>query len=143
MTYKAVNWTPGESIGERKSDQMAENVDYIYRNTPRTIYTLPSGLTRSEGIKIAAGRVIIAKKPKDSADATVRFGNFFSNLCQPLITTGIVSKNQTKIFATISGIGQLQPDNRGFNVAVNIAADKKKKDKILESFYVTWQAVGY
>lgn len=143
MSFKAVNWTPNEMLGERKTDQMGDNADWLYRNTPRATYTLPGGLTRTEGVKIAAGRVIIGQRNKDSADATVRFGNFFSVRCEPIITTGIVSESQTRIFCVISGIGRLQPDNRGFNAAVNIAAEKKENDKISRSFYVTWQAVGY
>jgi hypothetical protein len=143
MSFKAVNWTPNEMIGEAKTDQMAENADWLYRNTPRAIYTLPGGLVRTEGVKIAAGRVIIAKKNTDDSNATVRFGNFFAVNCEPIVTTGIVTDDQVRTFATISGIGQLQPDNRGFNVGVNIAAEAKENDKILRSFYVSWQAMGY
>jgi len=144
MTFRAINWTPNELLGESKTDQMADNAEWLFTHTPRAIYTLPGGLTRTEGVKIASGRVIIAKRMKsDSANANVKFGNFFTNNCEPNITTGIVSEHQTKIFATINGIGgSLLPDNRGFSVGVNIAAGKKK-DKIAHSFYVTWQAMGY
>jgi hypothetical protein len=144
MSFKAINWTPNELMGETKTDQLADNAEWLYQNTPRAIYTLPGGLRRVEGVKIASGRVLIAKRTKaDSATASVRFGNFFSTRCQPIITTGIVAEHQTKIFATISGIGMLQPDHRGFSVGVNIAAESKKNDKIARSFYVTWQAMGY
>lgn len=143
-TFKALNWTPNELLGEAKTDQLGDNAEYLYLNTPRAVYTLPSGLRRSEGVKIASGRVMITKRLKtDSATVAVKFGNFFTIGCQPIITTGIISENQTKIFATVNGIGQLQPDASGFNVAVNIATDSKKKDKIAHSFYVTWQAMGY
>lgn len=144
MKFKAVNWTPNELIGESKTDQMTDNAEWLFINTPRAIYTL-GGLRRTEGVKIAAGRVIIAKRMKsDSASATVKFGNFFTARCEPIITTGIVSEHQTKIFATIHGDGgRLQPDNSGFRVAVNIAAEAKRKDKIARSFYITWQAMGY
>lgn len=144
MSFKAVNWTPNEMIGEAKSDQVAANADWLYRNTPRAIYTLPGGLRRSEGVKIAAGRVIIGRRPKsDSATATVRFGNFFSSRCEPIITTGVIAEHQTKIFCVVNGIGRLNPDNQGFNVEVNIAAGVKKNDNIARSFYVAWQAMGY
>jgi hypothetical protein len=143
-SYKAVNWTPNEVIGETKMDRMTGNADYLFARTPRTVYTLPSGLTRAEGVRIAAGRVVIAKNTKrDSATAQVNFGNFFSSRCEPLITTGIVSEGQQRIFAVINGIGRLQPDARGFQTTVNIAAEADKNDAIMRSFYVTWQAVGY
>lgn len=130
-------------LGESKTDQMTDNAEWLFYNTPRAIYTAEK-LTRSEGVKIAAGRVIVAKRAKsDSANVRVNFGNFFTARCEPIITTGIVSAHQTRIFATIRGIGKLQPDNRGFLVGVNIAAESKRADKIAHSFYVTWQAVGY
>lgn len=144
MSFKAVNWTPNELLGETKTDQMGDNADYLFTNTPRSIYTLPGGLRRAQGVKIASGRVLIAKDPKsDSASATVRFGNFFTANCDPIITTGIVSSGQAKIFCVINGIGQLQPDNTGFQVGVNIAAESKKKDNIAHSFYIAWLAMGY
>jgi len=144
MTFKAINWTPNEMVGERKMDAMTDNAEWLYNNTPRGIYTLPGGLRRVEGVKIAAGRVIIAKRMKsDSATAAVRFGNFFATRCEPIITTGIVAEHQTRIFCVINGLGQLQPDHRGFNVQVNINAGQKKNDKISQSFYVAWQALGY
>ena len=144
MSFKAINWTPNEKLAQTKTDQMADNQDWLYNNTPRAIYTLPGGIRRVEGVKIASGRVIVAKRTKtDTAYVGVRFGNFFTTSCQPIVTTGIVSDFQTRIFCTIHGIGVLHPDYRGFNVGVNIAAQIKKNDNIAKSFYVTWQAMGY
>lgn len=143
MSFKAINWTPSEQIGERKMDTMTDNAEWLYNNTPRSIYTLPGGLRRVEGVKIASGRVIITKRNRDTASVEVRFGNYFSSRCEPNITTGIVSAGQTKIFCVTNGIGRLLPDARGFQVGVNIAADNKKNDKIARSFYVAWQAMGY
>lgn len=144
MSFKAVNWSPNELLAEAKTDQMGDNAEYLFNNTPRAVYTLPGGLRRAQGVKIAAGRVLIARRLKsDSASATVRFGNFFTANCEPVITTGIVSEGQAKIFCVINGIGQLQPDNTGFQVGVNIAAETKKSDIIAHSFYISWQAMGY
>lgn len=144
MTFKAVNWTPNEKVGEAKMGQMSDNATYLYENTPRAVYTLPGGLTRQEGVKLVSGRVLIAKKmDSDSTSARVRFGNFFSTRCEPLITTGIIAEHQVRIFCVINGIGQLHPDHRGFNVQINIAANKPKHDKVKKSFYVAWQAMGY
>ena len=141
--FSALNWTPNEMVSDPKVDQMTDNADWLFKNTPRAVYKV-AGLSRNEGVKIASGRVIIGRRRKsDSATAQVRFGNYFTPTCEPIITTGIVSEHQTNIFATISGIGRLQPDARGFQVGVNIAADKKKQDKIARSFYVTWSAMGY
>lgn len=124
-------------------DAMADNTEWLYKNSPRSIYTLPGGLRRVEGIKIASGRAIITKRKSDAAVVEVRFGNYFSTYCEPNITTGIVSATQPRIFCTIQGVGRLIPDHRGFQVAVNVAANNKKKDKITRTMYVGWQAMGY
>ena len=144
MSFKAINWTPNEKLAERKTDQLATNAQWLYDNTPRAIYTVPGGINRVEGVKMAAGRVIIPKKTKtDSASTRVSFGNFFTTSCQPIITTGIVADFQSRIFCTIHGIGTLHPDNNGFVVGINIAAEIKRNDHIASSFYVAWQAMGY
>lgn len=144
-SFRAINWSPNELLGESKTEQMADNAEWLYQNTPRALYTLPGGIKRVEGTKIAAGRAIITKtkKKSDSQTTVVRFGNFFSSRCEPIITTGIVSERQTRIFCVVSGIGRLQPDYSGFNISVNIAAETKKNDRIASSFYVAWQAMGY
>lgn len=143
MSFKAINWTPNEMVGERKMDTLADNTEWLYRNTPRAIYTLPGGLRRVEGVKIASGRVIITKRNRDSATVEVRFGNYFSTRCEPNITTGVVSAAQPRIFCVVNGIGRLIPDHRGFQVGVNVAAGQKKNDKITRTMYVGWQAMGY
>ncbi len=143
MSFKAINWTPSEAIGEAKMDAMTHNAEWLYLNTPRGIYTTSGGLRRVEGVRIACGRVLVAKRKSDSATVQVRFGNFFSTRCDPIVTTGVVSDAQTQIFCVVSGIGQLLPDSRGFNAGVNVAAEAEANDKISESFYVTWQAMGY
>ena len=143
MTYKAVNFTPNEIIGGNKIRQISDNSDWLRDNTPRAMYSLPGGLMRAQGIKIASGRAIISKRNRDSAVVEVRFGNFFTTRCEPNITTGIISQGQTRIFCNISGIGRLVPDHRGFQVGVNVDATKKKKDKISKSIYVAWSAMGY
>lgn len=144
IRFRAVNWTPNERLGESKTDQMNDNAEYLYQRTPRAVYTLPGGLHRAEGIKICSGRVVIAKRPKtDAATVRVSFGNFFSSRCEPIVTTGVVSEKQTRIFCVVNGLGKLQPDTRGFNVEVNIARTNKRKGKLAHSFYVAWQAMGY
>lgn len=143
ITFKALNWSPNEFIGESKMDAMTDNSEWLFKYTPRALYTLPGGITREEGIRIASGRVMITEKDSANATATVRFGNFFSARCQPLVTTGIVSEDKTRIFCVLNGIGQLHPDNTGFQVAVSLDASDDKKMKISKSFYVSWHAMGY
>ena len=142
--FRAVSWTPNEVVQEQKMDQLAENADWLYRHTPRAVYTLPGGIKREQHLKLASGRALISRRPKtDTATIAVSFNNFFSINCEPIVTTGIVAEHQVRIFCVINGIGRLQPDHNGFNVTINIAAEKKKNDNIARSFYITWSAMGY
>jgi hypothetical protein len=143
MVFKAINWNPNEAIGEARMDQMTDNAEWLYLNTPRAIYTTPGGLRRAEGIKIASGRIIIPKRATNSATAEVRFGNFFSYNCDPNITVGVVSPQQPRIFASVRGIGKVLPDNRGFEVQVVVAAENKANNKIATTLYVNFSAMGY
>lgn len=143
--FRIVNWSPNELLGQDKLDQMNANMQWLYDNSMRGYYTLPGGTRRVEGLRIAAGRVLITARKTDDASANVNFNNLFTSGCQPIVTTGIVANfGQPRIFCVINGLGtDIQPDNRGFQVYVNIAADLKKNDTIKKSFYVNWQALGY
>lgn len=141
--FKIIQWSPSDIISDDRMDNINSNLNWLNRNTPRALYTLPGGARKSEAIKIAAGRVVIPASKSDQGSASVRFGNFFSSGCQPIITTGIVSDFQRRIFVVINGFGELQPDHTGFRVLVNIAAELNKNDKIASRFFITWQALGY
>lgn len=142
--FRAVNWSPNELIGEDKMDQMSANMNWLRDNTPRAVYTLPGGTQRVEGVRVVSGKVVIGARKTDTAEATVRFGNFFSTQCQPVITTGIVSGNTRKLFVVYKGIGQLQPDHRGFEVMVKSDNGTAKREaSIPNTFYVAWTALGY
>jgi hypothetical protein len=140
--FKVVNWTPNEVVGEEKMEQMNTNMVWLRDNTPRAIYTLPSGFRRDTGLRIAAGRTNFAARRSDTARSTVYFNNLFVEGCQPIITTGLISNKQVNVVHAISGIGQLHPDARGFEINVAVNASKKKHDKI-KGFYVSWIAMGY
>lgn len=139
--FRAVNFQPNQLLTEELLDQLATNQTWLYENTPRAVYTY-GNLRRREGVRIVSGRALIGATKKDSASTTVRFGNFFSANCNPNVTTGIVSAQQREFFCTIDGIGQMMPDNRGFQIHVSLNA-KKKADKIARNIYVSWNAMGY
>jgi len=143
MAFQAINWTPNEIISEPKMDQLARNVQTLYNRMPQAIYN--ANVTREKGVRIVAGRALIpANQKSDNATVAVRFGNFFTARCEPIITTGVVTNNQVRIFCVINGLGsRLHPDHTGFNIAINVAAEAKKNDKIAHAFFVSWQAMGY
>lgn len=142
-TFRVVNWAPNELVGEDKMDQLNANTEWLFRNTPRAEYTLPSGLRRDTGIKIASGLVRFPPSKLDNAVGSVRFGNFFSVNCEPIITTGVYTNGTRKFFAVVSGFGTLKPDHRGFQAGVKIEASYDKNDKFESTVYVSWIALGY
>jgi hypothetical protein len=142
IPYRAVSFKPYELLTDDALNQNASNIQWLFENTPRVLYTT-NRLKRAEGVRIACGRAAFEKKNNDQASQAVHFNNFFSQGCQPIITTGIVSTGQRKIFCTMSGLGQLHPTNQGFRLQVEVAATVQKYDKIAKQFWVTWMAMGY
>lgn len=141
--FRVVNWAPNEVLDEEKMEQINSNIVWLRDNTPRSVYTLPSGIRRIEGLRLVAGRQAFGGKKSGQSTATVNFGsNLFVDNCQPLITTGTVSTKQTDLFVIINGIGQLQPDNRGFQITVSVAKNGKKRDQ-LKGCHISWHALGY
>lgn len=141
--FRAVNFQPNQLLSADLLNQLATNQTWLYENTPRSVYTY-AGITRREGTRIVSGRALIGATTKNNASTTVRFGNFFSTNCNPNITHGIVSAQQRRFFVTIDGIGQLMPDNTGFQIHVYLDAQTpKKQDKISRNIYIPWIAMGY
>lgn len=143
MAYRAISWNPNEVLAGSKMDTLTNNMDYLYNYTPRAQYTLPSGLNRVEGVRLVSGRATIGPQKSDNGAVTVNFANAFSTGCQPIIVATPVTNKFTKIFCTIQGIGQIVPDNRGFVGYVNVASEIKSNDKITQTIYLTWMAMGY
>ena len=77
------------------------------------------------------------------------FATYFSNGCQPSVTTGIVTNSaQRQLFATVSGLGTLHPDASGMKIGVEgvsspTKGSKGKGNKIGFTFWVSYIAMGY
>lgn len=142
--YRAITWAPDELLSEDKMDQLLNNVQWIYENTPRATYSLSDSVVRAENVRLACGRVTIPAVKSDNSGANVSFPNFFSPGCTPIITTGVVSKGQRHVFCVVNGLGEaLQPDYRGFGIWINVAEPDKTKDLIQATMYLNWMAMGY
>jgi len=141
--FKPITWAPNEVVSESKMDQFANNIQWLKENKMDGLYTLPGGTKRYAGVKVCGGRALIPPAPKsDTQKVTVRFANFFTSRCQPIVTTGVMS-NHIRTFCVINGINGLIPDNTGFEIQVVNFTEAKKKANITKSFYVNWIAVGY
>ena len=139
--FSAVNFQPNQLLDKSVLDQLSNNQVWLFDNMPSALYTY-NAIRRHEGVRLVSGRTLISATKSDSQVAEVRFGNYFSASCNPIITTGLVSNGKRKFFVTIEGYGQIMPDNRGFKVHV-FMADEAAGATITRNMYVTWQAMGY
>lgn len=140
--FKVVSWSPNDPITDEKLDAMVSNDNWLRDNMTISRYGA-NGVNRDTGIRIASGLALITSRKSAQATKFVGFGNFFSDGCKPIVTTGIVSASQRQIFATIDGPGSKpQPTRDGFQVHVFVNSTNKKK-KISRNFYVSWHALGF
>ena len=140
--FKVVSWAPLDPITDEKLDAMVSNDNWLFDNMVRARYGA-NGVSRDTGIRIASGLALITSGKSAEKSRSVTFGNYFSDSCKPVVTTGIVSGSQRQIFATIDGPGSNpQPTRDGFQVHVHENSNNKKK-KISRNFYVSRHALGY
>jgi len=143
--YRAVHWESLDIISDEVMDRISGNIQAIHDYTPRALWTVGDSMARDQGIKIASGRVLIPRQGKNETTANVGFRGFFSNNCQPNITTGINARQQQNIYCTFSGRpgAGLTPNNDGFVLHVQIAKEDGEKKKIARNIWIHWQAMGY
>lgn len=140
--FKVVSWSPLDQITDEKLDAMVSNDNYLRDNMMTGQYAA-HGVTRTTGIRMLSGLVLITASKTNTQTKNVSFGNYFSTACRPVVTTGILSTSQRMIFATIDGLGSLAaPTRDGFQVHVYVDSTSKSK-KISRNFYVSWHAMGF
>lgn len=140
--FKVVSWAPLDPITDEKLDAMVSNDNWLRDNMLRGRYGA-NGVTRETGLRIASGLALITSGKAASRSRSVSFDTFFSESCNPIVTTGIVSSSQRQIYATIDGLGNKpQPTRDGFQVYVFVNSKNKNK-KISRNFYISWHALGY
>lgn len=141
--FVAVSFSPNQLIDEDTLDQMNNNLVYLRDQAIDGKYQHLNGGATDKGIKMLCGRAVIAPRKGDTAKQRVNFARMFTPDSVPVITTSITSTHQTRIFETIAGIGRVHPNHQGFEVTVNVAAEKEKNDKISRKIYINWIAMGY
>jgi hypothetical protein len=130
-------------IDEDTLDQINNNLKYLQNQSVDGAYMHLNNGVVDVGIKILCGRKSIPPNPKsDFAYARIGFAKMFTSNSIPVITSTLVSP-RPKLFHTISGIGQEQPNHQGFEVAINLASDGKATDKLNFRTFLNWIAVGY
>lgn len=140
--FKVVSWSPRDPITDEKLDNMVNNDNWLRDHQVRGRYSA-NGVRFDVGIRMASGLALITSSKSADRNKSVSFGNYFSEGCKPIVTTGIVSSSQRQIFASIDGPGSKpQPTRDGFQVHVHVNS-KNKRRKITKNFYVSWHALGY
>jgi hypothetical protein len=137
--YKPISWSTNDRAFKDKLNAMANNDQFLFENMPRAQYTY-SGLTRTTGIKIAAGYIHLGSRGDAYAAATYHFGTYFSQGCRPVVVVGhAFSFPQRNIVVAVNGIGNRIPDHTGFEVYARTLTDKK----ITADVWLSFIAVGY
>lgn len=140
--FKVISWAPLDPVDDEKLDAMVSNDNWLRDHQVRGRYGA-NGVNRDTGIRLASGLCLITSGKAASQTKFVTFGNYFSDSCKPIVTTGIVSATQRQIYVTIDGPGSKpQPTRDGFQVHVYVNSTNKAK-KISRNFYVSWHAIGY
>lgn len=143
--YRAVSFAKHQIIDESTMDQLQSNNQWIHDNTPRGRYYRYGSTPKDTQTVLICGRALIRRNRKsDSARVGVRFGRAFHPTCRPSVTTGVVADFQRKIFCTVHGPEGINlPTSSGFEISINIAADRATQDSIRKSFWVHWAAFGF
>ncbi len=140
--FKVISWSKNDPVTLGKLQALVNNDNYLRDTMMRGRYGA-NGVNRDTGIRMASGLALITSGKTAWKTKYVSFGNYFSDSCKPIVTTGIVSASQRQIFCTIDGPGSKpQPTRDGFQVHVFVESKNKKK-KISRNFYVAWHALGY
>lgn len=113
--YRAVSIND-KSLTKEKLQQMVNNDQWLFENTPRVRYNyLEGGLVRDSGAKILAGKALFGASTNDWTERTIYFGNFFSAACKPIVTVTVeVTNNSMRRYASVRGLNGSEIDNRGF-----------------------------
>lgn len=141
--YKPVLFVDGEAIDRDKMNQMANNMQWLFENTPRIKYSAFS-VVKSAGAKILAGVTTVPATQTTFSQATVYFGSYFSSGCQPVVTaTPIRNTSRARFEVIVNGIGRVYPDHRGCQISVMTDEYNATINKHITSLPVGWIAIGW
>jgi hypothetical protein len=142
--YQSVSWSDDEDITSDKLNRMARNEDYLEGHYIDQSYSA-YGITKVDGLKIAAGVVTMGPNAGIKFSKEVHFGNFFTVGCQPAVTATLATISQTRAFCTIKGIAaaDLNPNHVGFVITLENAPAVALKNNFGTFQHVHWIAVGF
>lgn len=141
--FSPLSWSDNEPIFMEKLNQMANNEQYLFENTP-TVYYNGHGIRKTAGTKILSAAVQIPANSRSGYGAnTFHFGSFFSSGCRPFVIASVNSFPQGRFHIYTRGIGTFWPDHRGFEIRLSTDELNAKDNKIRATVWVPFIAIGW
>jgi len=139
--YKPVVFS-GEALSQAKLQQLANNQQWIFENTPRVRYS-STGLVRDSGVKVMSGKSPFAVQSYDNQTGAVYFGSFFTAGCHPAITCTVeTTGGWLRKYVSFRSFGAgTEVDHTGF--IWHVVSHEDFADRIEAPGWVHWIAVGY
>ncbi len=141
VPYKPLSWQDNEPLFTKKLNQMANNDQYLYENTPRMLYTAYNQ-RRTEGMKIATGILYCLPNPSGVQQHKVYFGSFFSEACTPVVVTGLNHQGEVRMTFGTKGLNGTYIDHQGFEL-LGGAIHHGTAKAFTKPFWIPWIAVGF
>jgi len=142
---EGLHWDVGEVISQKKMNQIVNNVDFLYGQKIKVRYRAHE-LTRTTGVRIAAGKHPIGPAPKSGVmNRDIYFGNFFTTGCRPVVNATLAQVSRGRSFITITGVGGngMHPSHSGFRAVVAHQTVPGKTFNYPRALWIHWQAFGY
>jgi hypothetical protein len=136
-------FSDSEPLDRDKLNQMANNDQWLYENTPRISYNA-HGVVKPNGAKILAGMNVAPAVRASVTWASIYFGSFFSQGCRPIVVGTVISGiSRTRYELIVRGIGTVFPDHRGCQFAVTTDEVTSTNNYHTVGPGINWVAVGW
>lgn len=131
-----------KSLTVDKLNQLANNDQWLFENSPRMRYNYLNTVVRDNGLKIIAGKTPWGTTPGDALEVAVYFGSFFTASCRPIVNVTVeTTGGWQRKYAIIRGLGG-EVDYRGF-IAHMATHERWVANNIEAPGWFHWTAVGF
>lgn len=122
MAYTPITWTNGEDITVEKLNQMASNIDELYRQFSAMRIDF-DGVEESQDkpVKVWAGNARFSPTGTKRAMVVVDFPtNYFSAGCNPIVTVTMMRRLRNRVWLSVRGKGAGDANNWPDSTGVEI-----------------------